>query len=86
LLRGKEYELHLAYEGAVAGGLARRRGLARLDRAAKAAAAIGQSLMHLVIDEWVANTRSDRDELISTYFADAMALIRQGARRKEGSG
>jgi AcrR family transcriptional regulator len=86
LLRGKEYELHLAYEGAVAGGLARRRGLARPDRAAKAAAAIGQSLMHLVIDEWVANARNDRDELISKYFTDAMASIRQGARRKEGSG
>src|SRR5215470_12286735 len=70
LLRGKEYELHLAYEGAVARGLAQRRRLARPDRAAKAAAAIGQSLMHLVIDEWVANARSDRDDLISNYFIE----------------
>jgi AcrR family transcriptional regulator len=85
LLRGKEYELHLAYEGAVARGLTQRRRLARPDRAAKAAAAIGQSLMHLVIDEWVANARSDRDDLISKYFTDAMASIRQGARTQERS-
>jgi AcrR family transcriptional regulator len=86
LLRGKEYELHLAYEGAVARGLAQRRRLARPDRVAKAAAAMGQSLMHLVIDEWVTNARSDRDDLISKYFADAMATIRQGARSQERSG
>src|SRR5262245_13570110 len=55
LLRGKEYELHLAYADAVARGLARRRGLAEPDREARTAAALGQSLMHLAVDEWVAH-------------------------------
>jgi AcrR family transcriptional regulator len=72
LLRGKEYELHLAYADAVARGLAQRRGLARPDRRARAAAAMGQSLMHQVVDEWVANPRTDRSKLVAEYFAAAV--------------
>jgi len=77
LLRGKEYEVHLAYADAVAEGLARRRGLSRPDRDARTAAAIGQSLMHLVVDEWVADPRTDRDALITDYFAVASQVTRR---------
>jgi len=72
LLRGKESELHLAYEAALARGLAERRGLAKPDRSAKVAAAMGQSLMHLVADEWVSDPATDRNQLITDYFAAAM--------------
>jgi len=76
LLRGKEYELHLAYTAAVARGLAERRGLAEPDLAARAAAALGQSLMHLAVDDWVAHPGSNREELITEYFGAALAATR----------
>src|SRR5262245_26888008 len=76
LLRGKEYELHLAYAGAVARGLAERRGLSDPDLEARTAAALGQSLMHLAVDDWVAHPGSDREALITEYFAAAFATTR----------
>ena len=76
VLRGKELDLHLAYEQALARGLARRRGLEEPDLEARAAAGIGQALMHLVVDEWVADPASDRMELITRYFAAARDLLR----------
>jgi len=72
VLRGKELELHLAYRDATARGLARRRGLPEPDDRARSAAAMGQSLMHLVIDQWIIDPHSDRDELIDRYFDAAV--------------
>jgi AcrR family transcriptional regulator len=86
LLRGKEYEGHLAYQRAVAKGLARRRGLAHPDAAAMTAAAIAQTMMHAVVDRWVLTEGIDRDQLIDEQFALAKAILgtptgRNGRRR-----
>jgi AcrR family transcriptional regulator len=78
LLRGKEYELHLAYQRAVAAGLARRRGLAQPDAAALTAAAIAQTMMHAVTDRWVLDEDLDRDQLIDEQFALAKTLLGPG--------
>jgi AcrR family transcriptional regulator len=75
LLRGKEYELHLAYQDAVAHGLAERRGLAEPDRSALTAAAIGQTLMHLVVDRWLLDGSLDREQLIDEQFAAAATVL-----------
>ena len=77
LLRGKEYELHLAYQHAVAEGLGRRRGLAQPDAAAVTAAAIAQSMMHAVVDRWVLDEDLERDQLIDEQFALAKALLKE---------
>jgi AcrR family transcriptional regulator len=80
LLRGKEYELHLAYQRAVAAGLARRRALDQPDAAALTAAAIAQTMMHVVTDRWVLDERLDRDRLIDEQFALAKALLGVGVQ------
>jgi AcrR family transcriptional regulator len=87
LLRGKEYELHLAYRDAVAQGLADRRGLAHPDASALTAAAIGQTLMHLVVDRLVAGDRAERDDLIDEQFATARTVLTGGrnARTRRGA-
>lgn len=77
LLRGKEYELHLAYQRAVAEGLGRRRGLAQPDAAAVTAATIAQSMMHAVVDRWVLDEDLERDQLIDEQFALAKALLKE---------
>jgi AcrR family transcriptional regulator len=77
LLRGKEYQLHLAYQRAVAEGLGRRRGLAQPDAAAVTAAAIAQSMMHAVVDRWVLDEDLERDQLIDEQFALAKALLQE---------
>jgi AcrR family transcriptional regulator len=75
VLRGKELELHLAYERALASGLARRRGLHEPDTIALVAAGMGQALMHLVVDRWVVDPKSDRMELIKQYFSAAREAL-----------
>jgi AcrR family transcriptional regulator len=79
LLRGKEYELHLAYTDAVARGLADRRGLSAPDASALTAAAIGQTLMHLVVDRLVADEDAEREVLIDDQFAAARAVLIQSS-------
>jgi AcrR family transcriptional regulator len=80
LLRGKEYNLHLAYQDSIAKGLADRRGLREPDTAAITAAAIGQTLMHLVADRMLLDDQLSRDQLIDEQFVAANRVIASRGR------
>ena len=82
LLRGRAFELHLAYERALAHGLAKRRGLAEPDATASTAAAMGQSIMHLVVDRFVADPTTNREDLIAELFEAAILATLPPSGRK----
>jgi AcrR family transcriptional regulator len=78
ILRGKQHDLHAGYERALAGGLARRRGLAEPDGRALLAAAVGQTLMSRAVLSWVSDERLDRAAAIRREFAAARLLLEGG--------
>ena len=75
VLRGRQYQAHLAYEEALAAGLARRQGRRRPDLSMQMAAALGQTIMGFAMTEWVRSPRTSRRAAVERAFTLARATI-----------
>jgi AcrR family transcriptional regulator len=76
VLRGRQYETHLAYEGALARGLAARRGVRTPDDSMRLAAAIGQTIVNVAMTEWTRPGSGERRDVVDSTFALARSVIR----------
>jgi len=76
VLRGRQYEMHLAYQEAIARGLATRKGLSTPDGSMRLAAAIGQTVVNVAMTDWARPGSGERRDVVAAKFALARIVVR----------
>jgi len=75
VLRGRQYEMHLAYQESLARGLADRRGRDCPDDSMRLAAAIGQTIVNVAMTDWTEPGSGKRSDVLAARFAMARSVI-----------